>query len=79
MYLKEKAKHELLQELKRFPNQSQAFLIRRTLLKLEPEINQYLQQQFKTLPNILINKEMKPELINIIREHLTSILKERHT
>ena len=78
MYLKEKAKHELLQELKRFPNQSQAFLIKRTLLKIEPDMNRYLQQQFKTLPNILINKEMKPELINIIREHLTLILKERN-
>lgn len=78
MYLKEKAKHELLQELKRFPNQSQTFLIRRTLLKLEPDINQYLQQQFKNLPKILINKEMKPELISILRKHLTLILKERN-
>lgn len=79
MYLKEKAKHELLQELKRFPNQSQAFLIKRTILKLEPELNRYLQQKFKNLPKILINKEIKPELIHILRKQLLITLKEIST
>lgn len=79
MYLKEKAKHELLQELKRFPNQSQAFLIKRTILKLEPDIHQYLQQKFKNLPKILINKEIKPELIHILRKQLLLTLKEIST
>lgn len=78
MYLKEKAKHELLQEMKRFPNQSQTFLIKRTILKLEPELNQYLQQKFKNLPKILINKEIKPELIHILRKQLLITLKERN-